>query len=276
MTTTNSDAAGFYDEMWRSYAHLDAVSPAAFHRRRVVVHLAAKAAPDARSILDVGCGQGELLQELSAALPAASVSGADLSEQSIADSRKRNPDYDLFVLDLTEPEFEKKHAQRLGSYDLVVCSEVIEHIEDDGLAVLRLRSLLVPGGHLIVTVPGGRMSRFDKVIGHYRHYRPRDLERLMRTNRLETERVLAWGFPFHNVYRTAVRVASVATIPSNGKPKPDKEQSGVVSSVLGQAYTLFGKALKPLFYFNLPRWGEQMMVVARRPLHERRAHERTG
>ncbi len=273
--TTNSNAA-FYDEMWQSYAHLDAVSPAAFHRRRVVVRLAARAARGARAILDVGCGQGELLAELSRALPRASVSGADLSEQSIADSRKKNPDYDLFVMDLTDADFEQKHAQRLGHYDLVVCSEVIEHIEDDGLAVWRLRSLLSPGGHLILTVPGGRMSRFDKVIGHYRHYRPRDLERLMRTNRLETERVLAWGFPFHNVYRTAVRVASVATIPSSGKPKPDKGQSGVVSGVLGQAYTLFGKALKPLFYFNLPRWGEQMIVIARRPVHERRAHERAG
>jgi len=276
MTTTNSDAAAFYDEMWRSYAHLDAVSPAAFHRRRVVVRLAAKAARGARAILDVGCGQGELLSELSRALPSASVSGADLSEQSIADSRKKNPDYDLFVMDLTDAGFEQKHAERLGNYDLVVCSEVIEHIEDDGLAVRRLRSLLAPGGHLIITVPGGRMSRFDKVIGHYRHYRPRDLERLMRTNRLETERVLAWGFPFHNVYRTAVRVASVATIPRSSKPKRDKAQSGVVSSVLGQAYTVFGKALKPLFYFNLSRWGEQMVVVAKRPLHERRAHERAG
>lgn len=273
MTTKNSDA-GFYDEMWRSYAHLDAVSPAAFHRRRVVVQLAAKAARGARAILDVGCGQGELLSELSRALPSATVSGADLSEQSIADSRRRNPDYDLFVMDLTDGDFEQKHAARLGSYDLVVCSEVVEHIEDDGMAVRRLRSLLSPGGHLILTVPGGRMSRFDKVIGHYRHYRPRDLERLMRTNRLETERVLAWGFPFHNVYRTAVRVASIATIPSSGKPKPDKGQSGVVSGVLGQAYTLFGKALKPLFYFNLSHWGEQMIVVARRPIHERRAHER--
>ena len=274
--TTNNDAATFYDEMWQSYAHLDAVSPAAFHRRRVVVQLAAKAAPGARAILDVGCGQGELLQELSAALPTASVSGADLSEQSIADSHKRNPDYDLFVMDLTDPDFDRKHAERLGGYDLVVCSEVVEHIEDDGLAVRRLRSLLTPGGHLILTVPGGRMSRFDKVIGHFRHYRPHDLERLMRVSRLETERVLAWGFPFHNAYRTAVRVASIATIPGSNKPKAPKGPSGVVSGVLGQAYTVFGKALKPLFYFNLSRWGEQMMVVARRPLHERRAHERTG
>lgn len=276
MTTTNSDAAAFYDEMWRSYAHLDAVSPAAFHRRRMVVRLAARAARGASAILDVGCGQGELLKELSAALPSASVSGADLSEQSIADSREKNPDYDLFVMDLTDGDFEQKYRERLGRYDLVVCSEVIEHIEDDGLAVRRLRSLLSPGGHLILTVPGGRMSRFDKVIGHYRHYRPRDLERLMRTNRLETQRVLAWGFPFHNVYRTAVRIASKATIPGSDKPKPDEGKSGVVSSVLGQAYTVFGKALKPLFYFNLSHWGEQMMVVARRPVHERRAHERTG
>src|SRR5690348_4853127 len=128
------DRQVFYDEMWRDYAHLDAVSPAAFHRRRLVARLASRYAGSARDMLDVGCGQGELLREVAEAVPGMRVHGADISEQAILDSRRRNPTYDLFQLDLTAPDFSTKHANRIGAFDLVVCSEVLEHIPDDALA----------------------------------------------------------------------------------------------------------------------------------------------
>lgn len=254
--------------MWRSYAHLDAVSPAAYHRRRLVGQLAARIARGAQTALDVGCGQGELLDELAARLPTARVSGADVSEQSIADSRRRNPRADLFLLDLTAPDFENAQSGRLASFELVVCSEVLEHISDHAVATRHLAQLLAPGGHLIVTVPGGKMSRFDRVIGHHRHYRSSDLGRLLSGAGLEVERVIAWGFPFHTLYRSAVRVASRAAIPEDGAPRQGSK-SGVVSGVLGQGYALFGRTLKPLFYLNLNRWGEQMLAVARRPEENR-------
>src|SRR5262249_14251945 len=84
------EAAEFYDAMWRRYAHLDAVSPAAFHRRRLVVELAARASPAPRRILDVGCGQGELLDELAARFPGSRITGADISAEALADSRARS------------------------------------------------------------------------------------------------------------------------------------------------------------------------------------------
>jgi SAM-dependent methyltransferase len=258
-----AEAPAFYDEMWRSYAHLDAVSPAAFHRRRLVVSLARQAASDARRVLDVGCGQGELLQALARALPGATISGADVSEQSIADSRRRNPGFDLFTLDLCDPSFESRHRERIGAFDLVVCSEVVEHVGDDARAVQRLRSLLAPGGRLIVTVPGGRMSRFDRAIGHHRHYRPAELDRVLRGAGLEVDRVLAWGFPFHSLYRTAVRLASAWSLPGGGGAAAGRGARG--GGALGHAYSVLGRLLRPLFYLNASRWGEQILALARRP-----------
>lgn len=262
MSEPGTDAASFYDDMWRKYAHLDEVSPAAFHRRRVLGELAQRYVPRARAILDVGCGQGELLRELSRRFPGASVAGADLSEQGLADSRRRNPSFELFRLDLENPQLETRHAARLGKYDLVVCSEVLEHIADDAAAARRLATLLSPEGRLLITVPGGKMSRYDRVIGHHRHYRPDDLEGLVRRAGLEPEAMLAWGFPFHNLYRSAVRLASRFAISGDGAERSGG--GGVVSGALGHAYTLFGKSMKPLYYLNLPRWGEQMVAVARR------------
>ncbi len=270
MSAANERAAGavddpqaFYDQMWKDYGHLDAVSPAAFHRRRVVVELARKYAGSSLKILDVGCGQGELLRQIADAIPGATVHGADLSEQSLADSRKRNPGYELFELNLTLPEFAARYTPRVAAYDFVVCSEVLEHIPDHALAAKRLFELLRPGGTAIVTVPGGKMSAFDKVIGHQRHYTPDSLRQLLAGAGFRVVDVLAWGFPFHNLYRTAVRVAAGFAVPGEARAAEPGKQ-GVVSNVLGGAYSVFGKMLKPLYYLNASRGGEQMIAVARR------------
>jgi SAM-dependent methyltransferase len=255
----------FYDEMWSAYGHLDAVSPAAFHRRRVVCQLAKKHAAGAQRVLDVGCGMGELLRDLEPFVPSARISGADISARSLEKSRELNPRYELFQMDLVGGGFAQKHASHLGAYDLITCSEVIEHIPHDRLAAERLAALLAPGGTLIITVPGGAKSRFDIHIGHQRHYPPRDAAALLRAAGLEVLEALGWGFPFHSIYRTAVRVASRFAVSEPGaKPKAAQGQPSMVSNLLGTAYTAFGKLLNPLFYLNLSHGGEQTVVVARR------------
>lgn len=264
MTADASKASEFYNDVWESYGHLDAQSPAAFHRRRLIVAQALAAKPDAKHALDVGCGQGELLNQLAGALSRAAVAGADVSQRSLDDTRRRCGDRELFLLDLSAPDFEERYADKLGRYDLVVCSEVIEHLPDE-FAVGNLYSLVAPGGVAIVTVPGGKMSRFDELIGHQRHYRPARLRQLLESHGFEVDRVLAWGFPFHSLYRTAVRVASRATMPTPGAPEPARKKKNGMSGVLGRAYSLFGRGLKPLFYLNGSRWGEQLVAVARRP-----------
>ena len=255
----------FYDDMWRKYAHLDAVSPAAIHRRRQVTLVAKEYAPNAKVILDVGCGQGELLRDIASSFPHAKIMGADISEQSVADSRKRNPSFELFTIDLVVPDFEAKYAQYLGKADLIICSEVVEHIDQAALAVNRLRLLAAPGGIIIVTVPGGRMSKFDVAIGHKRHYTTPMLRGILTQAALEVLSVRAWGFPFHSIYREAVRVASRFAVGEPKEASASEEKKGGLSAVLGKAYTLFGKGLTPLFYLNISRWGEQMISVARRP-----------
>ena len=261
----NQQTAAFYDEVWQRYAHLDAASPASFHRRRLIAKLAAETAPGAGEVLDVGCGQGELLGELGRRLPNARLSGADVSEQSLSDSRRRSAGSELFALDLTDSEFDKKHRERLGRYDLVVCSEVLEHIADHELAARRLLGLLKPGGSVIVTVPGGKMSKYDRAIGHERHYRAADLRVLLEVGGFENIRVLAWGFPFHTLYRTAVRVASRVALPTSGRPTAGNDRTPALGALLGRAYSAMGAALKPLFYLNTIRRGEQMFAVACRP-----------
>lgn len=69
-------------------------------------------------------------------------------------------------------------------FDTIVCMNVLEHIEDDLQALRRLRSLLVPGGRLVLLVPAMRRlyGSLDRFLGHHRRYEKPDLR-----GRLEQE-----------------------------------------------------------------------------------------
>jgi SAM-dependent methyltransferase len=146
---TPAEEKAFYDDMWTRYGHLEEASPAAFHRRRLVADIAARVAAPTARVLDVGCGQGELLRDLAARLPQAHIAGADLSERSLRASRAQNPTFELFPLDISAPDFAVREGARLAAFDLVVCSEVLEHIPDDQQAARNLAALLAPHGVLI-------------------------------------------------------------------------------------------------------------------------------
>jgi 2-polyprenyl-3-methyl-5-hydroxy-6-metoxy-1,4-benzoquinol methylase len=46
-----------------------------------------------------------------------------------------------------------KHAKQLGTFDQIICFEVIEHIKDDKAVVKALAHMLKPGGKLLLTTP---------------------------------------------------------------------------------------------------------------------------
>jgi SAM-dependent methyltransferase len=249
--------------MWERYGHLDAASPAAFHRRRLVIELCRRQAGGARHVLDAGCGRGELLRELRRAFPSAELAASDVSTASVRETQRLNPALRVFQMDLSRPDFDRVHAADLGKFELITCSEVVEHIPNDRRAVERVAQLLAPRGLLVLTVPGGKMSRFDQLIGHQRHYSAGALLELALGAQLDPLEMLAWGFPFQNLYRSAVRVASRFSMPSPTEPA-SQGANRRVSSLLGAGYSLFGRALKPLFYLNRNFWGEQMLLVARK------------
>lgn len=67
-----------------------------------------------------------------------------------------------------------------GSFDAVCLFDVLEHLEDDRAALAEVRRVLKPGGLLFISVPlhPGLWSAHDVACGHFRRYRPDDLETL--------------------------------------------------------------------------------------------------
>lgn len=108
-------------------------------------------------ILDIGCGEG---RHTCAAyrLKGVTVVGADLNFNSLVSAREKLCFHDqlgehgggrwgLSVTDITRLPFAD------ATFDLVICSEVLEHIPADRAAMAELLRVLKPGKDLVVSVP---------------------------------------------------------------------------------------------------------------------------
>lgn len=112
--------------------------------RRQVTRRAAATRP--QRVLDAGCGEGHVTEWLRAALPVA-FCGVDGREEAVAAYRERNPGAEAHVGDLRALELPD------DAFDLVVCTEVLEHLPDPAGVVAELARVCAPTGRVLVTVP---------------------------------------------------------------------------------------------------------------------------
>lgn len=133
-----------------------------------------------------------------------------------------------------------------GTFDLVVCGEVLEHIDDDGRAVKEFARVLKSGGTCIATVPAKPelWSICDDWAGHKRRYVKSELVDLFKSSGFEIVSAKCWGFPLVLTYerlvfrRYAARMAIKA--PSDRANNWIKRigNSAVVSAFLGNLFNV--------------------------------------
>jgi len=108
-------------------------------------------------ILDIGCGEGRHMV-MACRQPGTCCVGADFGYDNLVSTRSKLAfhqalndlacrDFSLSCMDVTCLPFTD------NSFDAVICSEVLEHIPDDDLAVSELVRILKPGRILAVSVP---------------------------------------------------------------------------------------------------------------------------
>jgi glycosyltransferase involved in cell wall biosynthesis len=127
-------------------------------------------------VLEVGAGTGLLTRFLSSRERVLATEldpeYVDLLQRTFADT----PNVEIRPLDLAR--LAENHIPR-HHFDTVVCSNVLEHIEDDGAALGAMREVLVPGGRVILIVPAlqALYGSIDRAIHHYRRYSREELTR---------------------------------------------------------------------------------------------------
>jgi ubiquinone/menaquinone biosynthesis C-methylase UbiE len=140
----------------------------------------------ARHALDLGCGDGAV----SLAVRAGRLTLADVSPLALGRARARLPEADAVELDPDAPL-----PLPDGAFDLVACTETLEHVRDLQLLLSEVRRVLEPGGRLAVTTPRHRrlMAVPDPLSPHLRFFTKRSLGALLEAMGFDVRTVTARG-----------------------------------------------------------------------------------
>ena len=158
------------------------------------------------TLLDAGGGEGAFAYYCARRFPQWQVIVADDEPDTIARGQQIKTRLALHNLEVRHADLMDFHDE--NSYDVVICSDVLEHIEDDDLVVQNLARTLKPGGILCLTSPSipqrkhlALVARREQRIGfdpaQYGHvrdgYSVDDMRRFMQQTGLETE-AIRWTF----------------------------------------------------------------------------------
>ncbi len=238
---TTQEYQGYYDNKWsKSWGDMQEYGPMHRHLRRQIMRRVRQFSFE--SILDAGCGNGLMLAHFRHLYGnQMRLVGTDVSEEALAQARK-HVDAEFISMDL-----QRSHLPEV--FDLVICSETLEHIEDDQSAANNLYQM---ARHLIVSVPGNTFKREDTLAGHYRRYTTESLAELLSNAGFQVLEASEWGFPFFSpLYRLLMDVA------------PHEARTG---NQLTWQQRVIGEILHAIFFLNVVKKGDQLFAVAQRPI----------
>lgn len=132
-------------------------------------------------VLEVGCGGGHVLRQF----PECDLTGVDVSGEMLAKAEKNLEGY-RFTLHKGEIG---KLGLEDGSFDRIICTEVLEHVVDPEPVLEHIARLLRPNGRAVITFPNDRLINGLK-----------DAVRKARLDRLPPFRRVSWGgdhYHFH-------------------------------------------------------------------------------
>jgi SAM-dependent methyltransferase len=139
-------------------------------------------------ILEVGCGSGMLLQAMRDA-GYSNLTGVDNSEAALRAAATRGLGDIITTQDAAATSFADE------SFDVVVASDVLEHLLNEGQALAEWRRVLKPGGHLLLFVPAFDFlwSAHDLANRHFRRYSRSQLQSVTTASGFDVLRIGYWN-----------------------------------------------------------------------------------
>jgi 2-polyprenyl-3-methyl-5-hydroxy-6-metoxy-1,4-benzoquinol methylase len=219
MTTTGRTEAVLYETIASPVEYVAAYNslmaePSNRLRVNAVIEMLSRIGPGVRRVIDVACGGGAYTQPARAALGGGvRFCPVDRQVACAAGYRLNHPDATPAIADVTALPF------RSESFDLALCLDIIEHLDDDVDFLRGVHRLLAPGGWLIVSTHNSRS--LEHVIGlaraaitgvawkgwdptHLRFYNATSLQRVLSSAGFEVTAVDGtYYWPFHFPARLA-------------------------------------------------------------------------
>ena len=162
-------------EQFELHAHMEDRHWWFLGRRRILLAIASELLPEGVdcSVVDLGCGTGGNTAALALRFRAV---GIDHNAGAIELARARFPEIEFTVASAADDDI----RNLLHGADLVISSDVMEHVEDDRAFLHGILASLDPDARLLLTVPAhpDLWSPHDVALGHYRRYTPETLRAL--------------------------------------------------------------------------------------------------
>ncbi|MFH1456927.1 MAG: class I SAM-dependent methyltransferase [Patescibacteria group bacterium] len=158
-------------------------------RRDIIIKLIKKIGIDKTDkILDIGCSGGPLINSLKHN-GFINIYGIDISMDAINLCKKRGLN-NVTVMDGKKTQFKNE------DFDVIIASDILEHIKNDHSALLEWYRLLKPNGKLILFVPAFDFlwSGHDKINKHYRRYNKSSLIKRLGETQFKVLRISYWNF----------------------------------------------------------------------------------
>lgn len=223
---------------WSTVDDFIKYNPGARHRRRQV--FSAIKNISFNSLLDVGCGNGELISEIMVLRPEVNrIHGCDISESVLEKNRIRYPKATFSTIDL------ERGGPLSEQFDLVSCCEVIEHLWDRRKAFQNLTEMVKPNGHILITCPAGYVFNTERYWGHTIHPTVQEIREHARLNNLEVVSINSWGWPFYYLLKFVTNINSEWSIKNFGT-----QSYGPVAKLISTLLYWFNFINLPNFYFG--------------------------
>lgn len=222
-------------------------------RRELVVSLVRQLSlPPHPVIVDVGCGTGATAAEMQ---KYGMVLGIDISPLALAWSQERG------LRNLLLAAAERLPISR-GSVDVIIATDILEHLDDDVAVLKEFYRTLKPGGYVVVTVPAYSIlwSEHDLALMHRRRYVARVLAQRSRAAGFEIVRLtyaLFFLFPLALVMRLLKR-----------RPPPEKEPEAQLPPLpewLNRLLIRFQRIETAMLKYVRFPWGVSVVAVLRKP-----------
>ena len=205
---------------------------------------------DQVKVLDIGCGSGLMLNALE---EVGQTFGMDMSDEAISFSKE------IFNGRVENGALPDQLPYQENYFDLITALDVIEHIDNDVDSISAIRSLLVPGGKAVFTVPAYMFlwSAHDEMNEHKRRYTLPELN----------EKLVQAGFTVEKIsyYNTFLfPVVFLVRMLNNVLKRDGASDMDMPGSALNYVLKkIFGIEKYLLRVFNLP-FGVSVLAVVRK------------